>query len=176
MSTLAESDSNIQRISEERHFDRRSWAMLALASAVFLYSLALSLYVALLPTDGWDFYFDLTQPNPGYVFTEYYGSEPSPLQNGDALVAIEGKPIERVFAEAFALQLPRPANWQAGNNVEYTVRRDERELVLPVPLARLFPQVIWNYVSRQFGGPLFLLPRSGKARLHRPGDPPRLAR
>lgn len=81
MSTRAGSNLNTQRVSEERRFDRRSWVMLALASAVLLYSIALSLYVALLPTDGWDFQFDLTQPNPGYIFTEYYGSEPSPLLN-----------------------------------------------------------------------------------------------
>ncbi len=157
MSIPPESNSNTQRISEERRFDRGSWAMLALASAVWLYSLALALYVALLPTDGWDFQFDLAQSDPGYVFTEYYGSESSPLQSGDVLVAIEGKPVERVFAEAFALQSPRPANWQAGNTVDYTVRRDGRDLGFAVPLARRFPQVTWNYISRQLGGPLFLL-------------------
>lgn len=81
-------DSNAHRISEERRFDRNSWVMLALASTILLYSLALALYVARLPTDGWEFQFNLTQPNPEYIFTEYHGSEPSPLQSGDALVAI----------------------------------------------------------------------------------------
>ena len=46
----------------------------------------------------------------------------------------------------------RPASWQAGNSVEYTVRRNGRELALAVPLVRLFPQLIWNYASRQLAG------------------------
>jgi hypothetical protein len=103
MSIRAGSDLISQLDSEEIHFDRRSWLILALASAVLLYSLVLAVYVTLLPTDGWGFQFILTRSDPGYVFTEYYGSEPSPLQSGDVLVAIEGKPIERVFEEAFAL-------------------------------------------------------------------------
>jgi serine phosphatase RsbU (regulator of sigma subunit) len=131
--------------------------MLALAGAILLYSIALALYVALLPTDGWVFQFDFTQPNPGYRFTEYYGSEPSPLQSGDVLGAIEGKPVQRVFAEVFALQSPRPANWHVGSNVEFTVRRSGRDLTLDVPLMRLFPQGVWNYVSSQMGGPLLIL-------------------
>jgi hypothetical protein len=40
--------------------------MLALASAILLYSIALALYVALLPTDGWEFQFDPAQPNTDY--------------------------------------------------------------------------------------------------------------
>jgi hypothetical protein len=157
MSTRFESDPNFQPSAEERRFDRNSWAVLALASFVYLYSLVLALYVAQLPTDGWDFHFDLAQSDPGYVFTEYYGSGPSPLQSGDVLIAIEGKPMAQVVAETFALRSPRPASWQAGSTVEYTVRREGRELALTVPLARLFPQMTWNYISRQLGGPLYVL-------------------
>jgi hypothetical protein len=42
-----------QRKPSERRFDRSSWVMLALSSAVLLYSLGLALYAARLPTDGW---------------------------------------------------------------------------------------------------------------------------
>jgi hypothetical protein len=43
MSSRAESNAGTQRISEERRFDRSSWLMLTLASAVLLYSIALAL-------------------------------------------------------------------------------------------------------------------------------------
>lgn len=150
-------DTSAWHVSEERRFDRRSWAMLALASAVLLYSLALAIYIARLPTDGWEFQFDLAQPDPGYVFTTYFGWEPTPLQSGDELIAIEGKPIDKVFEDAFALRPTRPANWQAGGTVEYIIRRNGRELELAVPLTRLFPQGIWNYITSQYAGPLFVL-------------------
>jgi hypothetical protein len=68
------------------------------------------------------------------------------------LLAIEGQPVEQTFAQAFALQSPRPPNWQAGNRVEYTILRDGREVTLDVPMDRHFPQVIWNYFSSPMGG------------------------
>ncbi|MCE7982504.1 MAG: hypothetical protein DYG89_15035 [Caldilinea sp. CFX5] len=141
----------------ERRFDRRSWAMLAFAGFILLYSLALVVYIARLPTDGWAFQFNLAQPDPGYVFTEYYGTTPSPLQPGDVLVAVEGKPVARIFAEAFALQSPRPAHWQVGNMVDYTVERNGHQLALAVPIIRLPPQIFWTYILQQWGGGWLLL-------------------
>jgi hypothetical protein len=120
--------TNPPRKTEERRLDRGSWAMLALACTILFYSLGLALYAARLPTDGWAFQFDPTQPNAEYSFTEYYGNTPSPLQRGDVLVAIAGQPIERIVAETLALRSPRPASWQASNRVAYTVHRGGRNL------------------------------------------------
>lgn len=126
--------------------------MLALASFVLFYSLALAIYAARQPTDGWEFNFEtqlnLEQSSAGYYFANYYGSAPSPLQAGDALIAVEGQPTEQLFRQMFALRWSRPVDWQAGEAVTYTIERNGQQLAVAVPLQRLAWSAIGRYVAR----------------------------
>ncbi|MCE7984365.1 MAG: GAF domain-containing protein [Caldilinea sp. CFX5] len=156
MSSDPTTNANPPLPAKERRFDRRSWAMLALAGFVLLYGVGLAFYAAQRPTDGWSFQYDLTQPNPSYRFVQYYGALPTALQPGDALVAINGQPIEQLFAALFALQWSRPAGWQAGNTLDYTIERDGRQLTVAVPLTRLPSSAIGRFMMQGLSSILLL--------------------
>src|SRR5687768_2601923 len=74
-------------------FDRQSWLVLCLALLIVAYGLWQSLYYLSLPSDGWTSDFDPSQANPQYIFRLHLGDDPTPIQAGDILVAIEDQPL-----------------------------------------------------------------------------------
>jgi hypothetical protein len=118
---------------DETGFDRRSRMVLGFAVLVLLLSLAQTLYHFTLPTDGWDLDSTVDAPDEYYFAVNRLG-EPTPLQVGDVLLRIEGQTVEQILSAGMLLRPERPANWQAGKQVSYTVRRDRREIDLAVTL------------------------------------------
>lgn len=117
-------------------FDRVSWAVLALALLLVGGSAMQKVYRFTLPTDGWAFVGGTIggpdQDRP--VYTVHVLDEPSPLQSGDKLLAVEGRRIEDLIADAEALRVKSLPLWRAGSVVRYTVERNGRPVSLDVQL------------------------------------------
>jgi hypothetical protein len=77
-----------------------------------------------MPADGWlvdrgDFG---RYTNPVYL-TSLPGTNPN-LQPGDVLLKVDGEPFEVLEARAAALKSIRPANWEIGQTVQYTLLQE----------------------------------------------------
>lgn len=163
----------------EKRFDQFSWITLAIG----LFLLALSAIVTIvsyrMPSDGWlvDIGEAIKYSNPVYV-TNLQGTNPN-IQPGDVLLEVEGQPFELLESRAASLRPQRPANWEIGDTVRYTILRDGSEMVVPVtlqrrPLATVFilptlqsnGALLVSFVYLLIGGLLlFLRPRQRAAQL-----------
>jgi hypothetical protein len=175
-----EGSLNTQPESNSR-FDRQSWLVLALALLIVAYGLWQSLYYLSLPTDGWLSDFDPSQANPHYIFRLHPGDDPTPIQAGDILLAIENQPLATIVERALRSQQQRPPSWVAGGTVRYTVLRQGQTLTLDVSLQERanptlhlgFPTVSANLIALLLVWPVwvigpavfFLRPRLTAARM-----------
>src|SRR5262249_36833051 len=103
-------------------------------------------YVLSLPSDGWSM---TTSANAGAAplrFDRNVVGAASPLQPGDALVAIEGQTTDDIIG-GWRIARPRtPAGWGVGRTIAYTVERDGRRLTLAVPLGRRSASIVLRQI------------------------------
>src|SRR5205823_5856717 len=134
-----------------------SWSVLAILLLALGASLTLALHRLSLPSDGWLVH---TQaPGRQITFMQELTDVPSPIKEGDVLVAVEGRPVETIIADALALRPQRPPNWEAGGTARYTVLRAGREVALVVPLVTLPVESIPGSLGANFvDAPLLRLP------------------
>ncbi len=111
----------------EAHFGRPAWLTLGFVLLLLALSTAQVAYRFFLPTDGWASDDDELDSADLIYFHNLVGL-PSGLQPMDVLTGLEGQSLAN-FAPG-----RRPAFWQAGRALEYTVRRDGVELSFPVPI------------------------------------------
>jgi hypothetical protein len=155
---------------DEARFGCGAWLTLALAVAVLVGPLIITLAGADLPTDGWAHTTgDLTNR---YRLLVNLTDRPSPLREGDVILAIDGEPL--VFGYRSAL----PDDLQAGQTLRYTVLRDGQTLEVDAPLTRHSPRTVANYLVRSTQRdivypvvvPLLILLIVGFAFARRPGN------
>ena len=123
-------------------WSRASWLVLLLAISMLIASAGQKAYRITLPIDGW-------APAVGsdnLVFERNVLGQPSPIQAGDELLAVDGQDVTDWMRRGLLGELPRPAHWQTGGTVRYTVQRDGQTRDLQVPLYQ------WN--SNIIGLPL----------------------
>jgi hypothetical protein len=114
-------------VKSKGRFDRGSWVVLLLALG-FITGAVLYLVLAYQqPSDGWVFE---TRLDGQYIAVGSLVDEPGPLQAGDTLAAIAGKPVMSTILRS----LPTPPGWQIGGTVGYSVQRAGKTLDLQVPL------------------------------------------
>lgn len=136
----------------EQHFDLGSWLILLFAISIVALSAAQVIYRLSLPTDGWGGQPDFFGPEQQFIFDRNLSSAPSPLYNGDILLAVEGQPVGQALARALTLAPQLPTNWKIGGRVAYTVYRDGRVPTLPIMLDRaptwvltsIFPGILFT--------------------------------
>ncbi len=115
---------------DERRFDRGAGLTLAVAVVLLLWPLALSLLFTTYPTDGW-----ASSTEVGFFdgpFTLRYSltGEPSPLQPGDMVTAIDARPL------AVGQLPPLHQPMFAGETARYTVQRGDRTLDVDITLVK----------------------------------------
>ena len=113
---------------KETQFNRGSWLALGAASLLILIVLGVNAYRFTLPTDGWAY-----EGYGGGFFMDLMGL-PSGIRPGDIPVSIGGIPIEQISDSAFFAPVRAPENWQAGDTVQYTLKRGDATLTLDVPI------------------------------------------
>lgn len=84
-----------------------------------------------MPTDGWESAIGTTRD---FIFAHNALGPDSPLRACDELLAVEGQDATDWIGRAYRGELRRPARWQMGQTVRYTVRRDAETLTVDVPL------------------------------------------
>ena len=142
---IVETQPVVPPIDADRGFDRRSWIIAAAVVVIILLSLLQTLYHFSLPTDGWEM--DQVEVNGAQQMTFTFNQlgEPTPLRAKDVLLSVEGQTAEDLINRASTLNPQRPANWEFGRSVRYTVLRDGQEVTLDVPLKRWTPrQIAWK--------------------------------
>jgi hypothetical protein len=110
----------------EGQFSRGAWLTLFIAIAILIYGFVGLAYRFTLPTDGWE----ATGGNlPGMVYAKNLMGNPSGLQPGDRVAAVEGIPV---FADSPMIQ----QSWRVGATLDYTVIRGGQEIRVPVTLVQ----------------------------------------
>ncbi|MDQ3886705.1 MAG: hypothetical protein M3308_06805 [Actinomycetota bacterium] len=102
-----------------------------LALVVLLSPLVTTLGGYTQPTDGWTH--TTTLETQSYRLTTNLTGQPSPLQAGDRIIAINGQPVP------YASRVPRLTTLQVGQMVHYTIGRDEQTVEVDVPLVQRSP-------------------------------------
>ena len=142
------STSDTRTAHDQSRFNADSLIVLGLGLLILALSLLQLLYRLSLPTDGWSYARDATGAGQRLIFDRNLSGAPSLLQHGDVLVALEGQPIEDMLARALTINPRRPANWTAGQTVQYIVLRDGHELTVDVMLVRLSASLIASNLGR----------------------------
>jgi hypothetical protein len=136
-------------MSKDSRFSRESWLVLACALALCLANAAQVLYRFAVPTDGWLALWSEAagrDGEPRLVFRANLLDEPSPLQPGDQLLALEGvAPGDFSFTVGtFPNAADLRAQWQSGQPIQYTVRRGDDVLSLEVRPRTWTPAAWWR--------------------------------
>ncbi len=134
----------MNEIQNETKFNRGSWWAIGISTTILLLCLLQIGYRISLPSGGWIFPFEFSKGEQRYVFSQSFEKQPTPFQAGDILVSIAGQPVAELVENAIKLTPQRPANWQAGQIVQYTVLRDGQELALEVQLQS---RSLWAYLT-----------------------------
>jgi hypothetical protein len=118
--------------NDERRWDRGAWLTLAIAVLLILWPLTLSLASFRFPVDGWMSSPSGTTFSQGgaYTLLDNLSGQPSFLQTGDVVIAIDGQPLR---SDALP---PLPADLQFGQILTYTVERNGRQVTVDVTLIR----------------------------------------
>ena len=114
--------------NSEMQFTRGAWLTVVVVIAILLYGFASFAYRFMLPTDGWEV---TEEVGPGYTYTRNLMGNPSRLQPGDRVIAVQGVAADwQTMGQATALQ----ASWRTGATMDYTVIRGGEEIHVPVTL------------------------------------------
>jgi signal transduction histidine kinase len=129
-----------------------AWAILLIGVALLVGSITQMTYRLALPTDGWSWTSGAvgSELEDTITYRENLLGQPSPLQAGDFVLAVEGYPYGELMRHATTFQPPSIHHWQAGNSVRYLVRRGDAEVLLDVPL---YAWRVGDIGRRLFGNP-----------------------
>lgn len=136
----------IQRDADQET-DRAHWPLLTLSSLLIFLALGYLWLQLSTPFDG-------SHLRPGTEAITAEGlvvtpvrEQPSNLQEGDLVTAIEGQSLESWAQALFSFDVQRP-KWHMGDTIRYTVIRDGRIVDVPVTLG---PYPLAAIVSRTWG-------------------------
>jgi hypothetical protein len=127
----------------ERRWTAGTWVAAAFAAFIFLFNSGMALISFTWPSDGWMISGDIILAEyPEISFEFPLTQDPTPIQSGDRLLAINGQTVATlVHAQHNLFQLV-PPDWPDGTLLRYDILRGEETLLLSVPICRL---PIWNY-------------------------------
>jgi hypothetical protein len=119
----------------ESRFNRSSWVALGASVLLILTALLVNTYRYTLPTDGWAF---------DYAFRGLTANAlglPSAIQQNDIVVSLEGIPVEEIIRTPNSTEGALPGQWRAGQLIQYTIRRGDQTMPVPVPIGN------WNFIA-----------------------------
>ncbi len=76
--------------NNENRFDRDSWLVFCVVLVFVVLTLASTLVILSLPTDGWQFPYLSSPPPP---LANFAGDWPTPLRAGDLVLTVNGVPV-----------------------------------------------------------------------------------
>jgi len=160
------------RPNPETQFNRGAWLILFTTLALMIGGITILAYRFTLPTDGWEV--NEAGDLPGLIYSKNLMGNPSRLQPGDQVTAIEGIPADW---QTIHLSPMIQEAWRAGATLDYTVLRGGKEVHVPVSLSN-WQIGKWLQVSLLDPGKLagflsgiILLALAGFIFLRQPGNP-----
>jgi hypothetical protein len=129
-------------MNENGRFDRYAWLVLIVTCAWAPILILFSLYVYQFPTDGWQ-YGSADNRQGAFTAEINLSSQPSVLQTGDRIVAIEGQPLVPDGIPPF------PPNLHVGQTIGYSIERGGQTLAVEVPLRQLDASALWRKILSQ---------------------------
>jgi hypothetical protein len=162
---------------DERRWATSSYLAAGFALFLFLYNLVSAVRSAELPTDGWMFTGSANDEQQHIEFTLHFLSEPTEIEAGDMLLAVNGQSTQQLAEAGHAFFRLEAPDWPDSTRLHYTLLRDGQTLNVEVPVRRVS---FWQYFSlykqvgisqwvQLFGG-LFFLTVSLVVFLLRPGN------
>jgi serine phosphatase RsbU (regulator of sigma subunit) len=114
----------------------RWWPVAAIAAVYVTVGLLQLMYGFSVPTDGWRLAYHPELSATPLVFDQNLAGWPSPIREGDELVAIEGQPVSSMLGGLLTAHPSRPIEWAVGHSVRYTVNRGGVLTTFDVVVAR----------------------------------------
>ncbi|MBI5565021.1 MAG: hypothetical protein HY870_09005 [Chloroflexi bacterium] len=148
-----QSNGTARQPGDERRFDRGSWIALAFALLLLAYTVLQAVSTWQVPGDGWELNGELRADPPRATFFLSYNDGPTPLQQGDELLSVEGLSLKEILARQFNFFEMHAPDWTEGTVLHYRVRRDGQELALDVPQHLLSPGQLLVATLRVLPGP-----------------------
>ncbi len=118
-------------LTNERRFDRGARLTMAAVALLLLWPITLSLLFMTYPTDGWASTTEVGFFDGPFRLRYSLTNEPSPLQPGDLVTAIDGRPL------VVGQLPPLPEPLEAGRVIRYTVDRAGQTLAADVTLTQI---------------------------------------
>ncbi len=120
----------------ERRFRGVSLIILLIGGVLLICSTAQLAYRLTLPTDGWSYTSGAigTAAEDTITYNTNLINQPSSLQSGDFVLAVEGHPYAELMSHALTGEPTLVGNWRAGTTVRYLVQRGDTTVALDVPL------------------------------------------
>ena len=140
--------SDLPTVENKRRWSAGAWVAAGFALFIFVFNAGMALYSTTRPTDGWRVTGEITSENPEIIFDFHFSRDPTPIQAGDRLVAINGQSLAALLEAQHAFYRLAPPDWPDGTVLHYDILRGGEALSLSVPIRRL---PYWSYY-RQLGG------------------------
>jgi hypothetical protein len=122
----------------ESQFNRGSWIALGASFFLIVNVLFVNSYRYTLPTDGWV----LDESSLGLAMNLL--DLPSSFQAGDLLISIGDVPVEEITGRPLMAKGTLPDTWRAGGIVQYTIKRGDQTLTMPMPIGNWNLIALWN--------------------------------
>lgn len=151
---MAESQPSLAGFASR--FDRSSWITLAIALGILVYILFPSVFTYTIPSDGWSLDASTKagdMANAALSFKTRLVDGPTPLQQDDVLLAVDGHPVGELISQWATFNPARPAGWVSGETVHYTILRDGKSLEVEVPLAPLPAPAFFRHALGAWNSP-----------------------
>lgn len=132
------------RSSIERRWTPGSYAAAGFAIFIFLYGLVYMIITTNIPTDGWIFEGNILSDPPSLVLKQSFLELPSPIQEGDQLLKVNGLSLEQKRQAQHQFYKLGSPDWPDGTLLQYEVLRDGEHLLIDVPIRRAS---VWEYYA-----------------------------
>jgi len=140
--------SELPTVENERLWSAGAWVAAGFALFIFVFNLGMALYSTTWPTDGWAVKGDITAEIPEITFDFPLTQDPTYIQAGDRLVAINGQTVAALLDAQHMFYRLVPPDWPDGTLLHYDILRGGEPLSVNAPTRRLS---FWKYF-RLIGG------------------------
>jgi hypothetical protein len=142
----------------ERRWSRGSYVAAGFALFIFLYGLVFTIITTNLPTDGWVYEGDRLSDPPSLMFSRSFLDLPSPIQEGDQLLKVNGLSQEQILQAEHEFYNLIPPDWPDGTLIQYEILRDGKHLAIDMPIYRVSSGDFYaGYLKRSSSSDLVML-------------------
>ena len=126
------------QLTDKQRFNGPAWIALVLSLSLLLFSTGQKAYRLTLPTDGWTPVIGFASDNPAATYNRVLDKDmfnlPTLLRSGDEVLAVAGQDVTGWEERGARGELSASPQWQVGQTMLYTIRRNGRIIEVEAPL------------------------------------------